>query len=196
VFINSTREVKMSNETPSNPDVKSDSTNAEGVNETAQGTKAETNDTIPRARLNEEIAKRKELDARLSEFEKAKEIEAQKKLEEEGEYKTILSNKDAEIERLKPFEEELVKWKKEQRDEILSTMSEADREEFGDLPYGQLKKVARRLNVNEKSVPVDVEKPSQRQFQETGVGDFRDSTKGLSAKQRQSKWTDFLKSQK
>jgi hypothetical protein len=193
----------MSNETPSNPDVKSDSTKAEGVNETAQGTKAETNDTIPRARLNEEIAKRKELDARLSEFEKAKEIEAQKKLEEEGEYKTILSNKDAElsnkdaeIERLKPFEEELVKWKKEQRDEILSTMSDVDREEFGDLPYGQLKKVARRLNVNEKSVPVDVEKPSQRQFQETGVGDFRDSAKGLSAKQRQSKWTDFLKSQK
>ena len=186
----------MSNETPSNPDVKSDSTKAEGVNETAQGTKAETNDTIPRARLNEEIAKRKELDARLSEFEKAKEIEAQKKLEEEGEYKTILSNKDAEIERLKPFEEELVKWKKEQRDEILSTMSDVDKEEFGDLPYGQLKKVARRLNVNEKSVPVDVEKPSQRQFQETGVGDFRDSAKGLSAKQRQSKWSDFLKSQK
>ncbi|MAG59232.1 hypothetical protein CMO96_00360, partial [Candidatus Woesebacteria bacterium] len=88
----------MSNIESSAPDVKQDSTPVEGVNETAQDTKVASNDSIPRARLNEEIAKRKESEAKVLEFEKAKDIEAQNKLEAEGEYKTILSDKDAKIE--------------------------------------------------------------------------------------------------
>jgi hypothetical protein len=151
----------MENENPSSSDVKQDTTNAGGVNETAQGTKADSNDTIPRARLNEVIAKNKELDSKLQAFEKQKEIEAQKKLEEQGEYNTILSKKDAMIEELKPYKEELVKWKKEQREEILQTMTEEDQAEFGDLPYGQLKKVAKRLSPV-RDVQVKEQRPSAR----------------------------------
>ena len=180
----------------SNPDVKQDSTNAEGVNETAQDTKVASNDNIPRARLNEEIAKRKELDTRLQEFEKAKEVEAQKKLEEEGEYKTVLSNKDAEIEKYKASHDEFMEWKKQERDAVMETLSDEDKEEFGDLPFAQLKKVAKRISITDKSVPVDDTKPTSRQFVDQGVGDFKDSSKGLTSKQRQEKWTGFLKSHK
>ncbi len=186
----------MSNQESSGQDVKQDITNADGVDNTAHETKVVSNDTIPRARLNEEIAKRKELDARLHEFEKAKEIEAQKKLEEEGNYNTVLSQKDAEIERLKPFEEELINWKKTAREEELSKLSEEDQEEFKDLPLKQLKKVTKRFAVENKSVSVDDSKPSTRQFAETDVRDFRNSTKGQSSKQRQASWTDFLNKRK
>ena len=186
----------MSENESSIPDVKQDSTNAEGVNETAQDTKVASNESIPRARLNEEIAKRKEFESRVVEFEKAKDVEAQNKLEAEGEYKTILADKDAKIETLQADSNELAEWKKAEREDVLSTMSDEDKEEFGDLPLLKLKKVAKRLNMNEKSVPVDDTKPSSRQFVDQGVGDFKNANQGLTSKQRQTKWTDFLKSQK
>ena len=177
-------------------DVKQDTTTAEGVNETAQDTKVASNDNIPRARLNEEISKRKDFEAKVLEFEKAKDVEAQNKLEAEGEYKTILADKDAKIEKLQADSDELADWKKAERDEVLSTLSDEDKEEFGDLPLLKLKKVAKRLNMNEKTVPVDSTKPTSRQFMDQGVNDFKDVNKGLTSKQRQSKWSDFLKTQK
>ena len=186
----------MSNNESSNPDVKMDTAQADGVNETAQDTKVASNDTIPRARLNEEIAKRKELDSRLQEFEKAKEIEAQKKLEEEGEQKTILANKDAEIEKYKASHNELDAWKKTMRDEVLSTMSDEDKENFGDLPLDKLRKVSKRINIEKSVPPVDDGKPTSRGFASQGVGDFSEQSKGLSPKQRQGKWTEFQKTQK
>ena len=97
-------------------DVKQDTTTAEGVNETAQDTKVASNDNIPRARLNEEISKRKDFEAKVLEFEKAKDVEAQSKLEAEGEYKTILADKDAKIETFKADSEELADLKKTMRE--------------------------------------------------------------------------------
>tara|TARA_R100001594_G_scaffold142750_1_gene189967 strand:- start:77 stop:637 length:561 start_codon:yes stop_codon:yes gene_type:complete len=184
----------MSNNESSNPDVKQDSTNVEGVNESTQVTKDASNDTIPRARLNEEIAKRKELDARLSEFEKAKEIEAQKKLEEKGNYKTILDSKDAEIKELKGFKERFVHMEKEQRDEALSQLSEEDRAEFNDLPTSQLKKVVKRLKINTNSNPVDDVKPTSREFKSQSHSDFSKNSKGMTSKQKQKAWLDWIKS--
>jgi len=184
----------MSVNESSSPDVKQDSTTAEGVNETAQDTKVASNESIPRARLNEEIAKRKEFETKVLEFEKAKDVEAQNKLEAEGEYKTILADKDAKIETLQADSNELAEWKKTERDEELSKMSDEDKEAFGHLPIADLKKVNKRFSSQDTKVSVNEQRPSARNYTEQGVGDFAIDSKGLSSKQRQSKWTDFIKS--
>jgi len=182
----------MSEHESSSPDVKQDSTNAEGVNETAD-TKVASNESIPRARLNEEIAKRKEFEARVVEFEKAKDVEARNKLEAEGEYKTILAEADAKIETFKADSEELADLKKTMREEEISKMSDEDKETFGHLPIADLKKVNKRFSSQETKVSVNESRPSARNYTEQGVGDFSIDSKGLSSRQRQNKWTDFIK---
>ncbi len=184
----------MSDNQSSVQDVKQDTTPAEGVKQTAD-TKVDTNDNIPRARLNDEIVKRKEFEAQVLEFQKAKDVEAQNKLEAEGEYKTILADKDAKIESLQADSDELADWKKAEREAILSTMSNEDKEAFGDLPIMKLKAVSKRIGSQDTKVSVNESRPSARSITNQTVNDFPEDTKGLTVRQRQSKWTDFLKTQ-
>jgi hypothetical protein len=183
----------MEDKTPSSPDVKPDTAKAVGVT-TAPDTKVETNDNIPRARLNEEIAKRKESEAKLIEYQKAEEAETQKKLEAEGEYKTVIADKDAKIKTLQADSDELADWKKTMREEELSKMSPEDKEAFGHLPLADLRKVNKRFGSQEEKVSVNKSRPSARDYSVQDVDGFANDTKGLSPKQRQGKWAEFLKS--
>jgi hypothetical protein len=180
----------MSNNESSGQDVKNEIADAGGVNNTAKDTKVDSNDSIPRARLNEEIAKRKELDAKVLEFEKAKELEDQKKLEEKGNYETVLASKDAQIADLAPYKEKFENLEKSQREEELSKMSEEDRETFGDLPIQQIKAINQRFEKerSNNSAPVQNGNPSARQFADDTVQAFEGEIKGLSSKQRQQAW--------
>jgi hypothetical protein len=67
-------------------------------------TEAEKNKehTVPISRLNEEIAKKKELEARLAAIEKAQKDSEEKRLMEANEYKTLYEQAKAEAEGLKP----------------------------------------------------------------------------------------------
>jgi hypothetical protein len=135
-------------------------------------------------------------EAKLKEYQDSERLRKQKKLEEEGRHKEIIAEQSSKIEKLQQSDEELQSLKASIREDILSTMTDEDKEEFGDLPTAQLKKVAQRLTIKEKSVPVDSTKPSARQFEDPSINSFKKGVKEMGSHQRQKKWSDFIKSQK
>ena len=94
-----------------------------------------------------------ELKAKLEQFEKDKASARQKKMEEAGEFKTILSEKDAEIASLKEHKQEFDDYKKSRKDRLLESFSEDDRDQFSHLPLTDIEKLSKRLNVSKSNVP-------------------------------------------
>ena len=104
-------------------------------NPTTEGSK---NNDVPYDRFQEVNAQKKdfasqleEANAKLANYEKEQEEKRQKRLEQEGEYKTLLTEKDAQIEKLTEVETQWNTYQQETRTSLMEKLSEADRE-FGE----------------------------------------------------------------
>jgi len=89
--------------------------------------------------------KNQNLEKEVEGFRLAKEASRQKKLEEEGNYQQLLSEKDAKIEKLDAQVSENNKYFEDEKNNILETFSDEDKEAFGDLPLSKLKAIQKRL---------------------------------------------------
>lgn len=104
------------------------------------------NDTIPYHRFKEINDQYKDLKDKLLKIDQEKEAMRQKKLEEDGKLKELLSEKDNMIKDLKVKAESWDKYKADRRDVLLSKLPESDREDFADLKLSQLEKVISKLS--------------------------------------------------
>lgn len=98
-------------------------------------------------------SKNQELESRLELYEKEKAASRQKKMEEAGEYKSIIQERDAAIEKLQSDLSIHTKRYEADKSEILETFSDEDKESFGHLDLMELKKLSKRLNTQSSNVP-------------------------------------------
>ena len=141
-------------------------------------TKAETNDQqgIPKARLDEVVAqKHKAVDeansykAKYEELQAKQETARKKELEKQGEYKTLLDEANAKIEKLSGGAEEYTTYKTKKRASLMETISnDEDKSIAEDLSLAKLEKFASRVGQTNT-----VGTPNQRPANSTkGTGDF------------------------
>ena len=140
-------------------------------------TKADTNDNgIPKARLDEVVAqKHKAVDeansykAKYEELQAKQETARKKELEKQGEYKTLLDEANAKIEKLSGVAEEYTTYKTNKRASIMETISnDEDKSIAEDLSLAKLEKFASRVGQTNT-----VGTPNQRPANSTkGTGDF------------------------
>ena len=140
-------------------------------------TKADTNDNnIPKARLDEVVAqKHKAVDeansykAKYEELQAKQETARQKELEKQGEYKTLLDEANAKIEKLSGVAEEYTTYKTNKRASIMETITNDDDKLIAeDLSLDKLEKFAKRVGQTNT-----VGTPNQRPANSTkGTGEF------------------------
>ena len=145
-------EVKTQNEQTVNP--------GEQTAQTDQTDQSKSNDTDWKALHGTEVdynkklrGKNQALEAKLEEFEKKQAASRQKKMEEAGEFKTILAEKDSTIESLTKKAGEYDNYLNTRKSELLESFSEDDRDQFSHLPLSDIEKLSKRLNVSKQNVP-------------------------------------------
>ena len=145
-------EVKTQNEQTVSP--------GEQTAQTDQTDQSKSNDTDWKALHGTEVdynkklrGKNQTLEAKLEQFEKDKAASRQKKMEEAGEFKTILAEKDSTIESLTKKAEAHDNYLNTRKSELLESFSEDDREQFNHLPLSDIEKLSKRLNVSTTNVP-------------------------------------------
>ena len=97
--------------------------------------------------------KNQELQTKLEQFEKNEAAARQKKMEEAGEFKTIIAEKDQTIESLTKKAGEYDNYLNTRKSELLESFSEDDREQFSHLSLSDIEKLSKRLNVSKSNVP-------------------------------------------
>jgi len=147
-----TEEVKTQNEQTVSP--------GEQTAQTDQTDQSKSNDTDWKALHGNEVdynkkllGKNQALETKLEQFEKDKAASRQKKMEEAGEFKTILAEKDSTIESLTKKAEAHDNYLNTRKTELLESFSEDDREQFSHLPLSDIEKLSKRLNVSTTNVP-------------------------------------------
>ena len=128
--------------------------------QTDQTDQSKSNDTDWKALHGTEVdynkklrGKNQALESKLEQFEKDKATARQNKMEEAGEFKTILAEKDSEIESLTKKAGEYGNYLNTRKSELLESFSEDDREQFSHLPLSDIEKLSKRLNVSTTNVP-------------------------------------------
>jgi len=140
-------------------------------------TKADTNDQgIPKARLDEVVAqKHKAVDeansykSQLEELQEKQENARKKDLEKQGEYKTLLDEANAKIEKLSGVAEEYNTYKTNKRASLMESITnDEDKSIAEDLSLDKLEKFANRVTQTNT-----VGTPNQRPANSTkGTGDY------------------------
>lgn len=90
-------------------------------------------------------SKNQGLEKELDNFRLEKETARQKKLEEQGNYQQLLTERDAVIEKQNATISEHNQYFENEKSNILATFSDEDKEAFGDLPLSKLKVIQTRL---------------------------------------------------
>ena len=146
-------EVKNQNEQTVSPGEQTAQTND-------QADQSNTNDTNWKSLHENEVdynkklrGKNQELQGKLEQFEKTQAESRQKKMEEAGEFKTIIAEKDSEIESLTKKAGEYDNYLNTRKSELLESFSEDDREQFSHLSLSDIEKLSKRLNVSKSNVP-------------------------------------------
>ena len=98
-------------------------------------------------------SKNQELESRLEAIEKDKAAARQKKMEEAGEYQSIIKERDTQIDTLKGQVGEYKTYFDNRKNQILETFSDEDKESFGHLPLNEIEKLSKRLNTQSTKVP-------------------------------------------
>ena len=147
-----TEEVKTQNEQTVSP--------GEQTAQTDQTDQSKSNDTDWKALHGTEVdynkklrGKNQVLETQLEQFEKDKASSRQKKMEEAGEFKTIIAEKDSTIESLTKKAEAHDNYLNTRKAELLESFSEDDRDQFNHLSLSDIEKLAKRLNVSKSNVP-------------------------------------------
>ena len=145
-------EVKTQNEQTVSP--------GEQTAQTDQTDQIKSNDTDWKALHGNEVdynkklrGKNQALETQLEQFEKDKASSRQKKMEEAGEFKTILAEKDSTIESLTKKAEAHDNYLNTRKSELLESFSEDDRDQFAHLPLSDIEKLSKRLNTQSSNVP-------------------------------------------
>ena len=147
-----TEEVKSQNEQTVNT--------GEQTAQPDQTDQSKSNDTDWKALHGTEVdynkklrGKNQALETKLEEFEKKQASSRQKKMEEAGEFKTILAEKDSTIESLTKKAGEYDNYLNTRKSQLLESFSEDDRDQFAHLPLSDIEKLSKRLNVSKSNVP-------------------------------------------
>jgi len=185
--------MKDSNENPTtdNQGVKSDSVQGNdtpSVDTTNNDNK--TVDSIPYARFNEVTKQKKELEAKLKDYEAKQEENRVKRLEEQGKYKELNAEL---ISKVNKYEEKLnVYAEKEakEREDLISQLDDQDKEVYGSLSNDQLRK---HLAKGQKPAPATIN--TTQPIRDKSGNKVSDWT-NLSKSDKQSNWKDILKSYK
>ena len=145
-------EVKTQNEQTVSP--------GEQTAQTDQTDQSKSNDTDWKALHGNEVdynkklrGKNQALETQLEQFEKDKASSRQKKMEEAGEFKTILAEKDSAIESLTKKAEAHDNYLDTRKSQLLESFSEDDREQFNHLSLSDIEKLSKRLNTQSSNVP-------------------------------------------
>ena len=154
-------------------------TQVENNNVKNDSTQADTNDNyknVPDNRFNEVIAQKNkaleqanEYKAQLDKFTADAETARQKELEKQGEYKTLLGEANAKIEKLSTVANEYTEYKSNKRASIMETITSDDDKLIAEgLSLDKLEMFAKRVTQTNT-----IGTPNQRPANSTkGVGDF------------------------
>ena len=183
--------MKNSNENPTtdNQGVKSDSVQTdENVSVEATGNDTNTVESIPYARFNEVNKQKKELEAKLKEFNDTQEANRIKAMEEQGKYKELnaeLTTKlQSQEEKLNVYAEKEAKV----REDLLSQLDDQDKEVYGSLSNDQLRK---HLSKGQKPQPANTN--TTQPIRDVSGNKVADWTK-LDPKDKRDNWGSILKS--
>ena len=102
-----------------------------------------------------------ESEARLAKLEKQRETDRQKQLEEQNEWQTLAEERQARLLEMEPMVEQFQADEANQREKILSDLTEEDREAFGDLPLSKLRVLHSKLINKTNSIPATSGTPAR-----------------------------------
>lgn len=183
--------MKNSNENPTtdNQGVKSDSVQTdENVSVEATGNDINTVESIPYARFNEVTKQKKELEAKLKEFNDTQEANRIKAMEEQGKYKELNAELTSKVNK---YEEKLNVYAEQEakvREDLLSQLDDQDKEVYGSLSNDQLRK---HLSKGQKPQPANTN--TTQPIRDVGGNKVADWTK-LDPKEKRDNWGSILKS--
>ena len=177
------------NPTTDNQGVKSDSVQTdENVSVEATGNDTTTVESIPYARFNEVTKQKKELEAKLKEFNYTQEANRIKAMEEQGKYKELNAELTSKVNK---YEEKLNVYAEQEakvREDLLSQLDDQDKEVYGSLSNDQLRK---HLSKGQKPQPANTN--TTQPIRDVGGNKVADWTK-LDPKEKRDNWGSILKS--
>jgi hypothetical protein len=174
------------NSTTDNQGVKTDSVQGNdnpSVESTGNDKSVETN--IPYARFNEVTKQKKELEAKLKQYEEKQEANRVKALEEQGKYKELNTEL---TDKVKSYEEKLnVYAEKEakEREGLLNQLSDDDKNLYGSLSNEALR--THLSKVKEQSVPTNTTQPTKLRGNQD-VKEFWNQPK----EEQKKNWADMI----
>ena len=178
------------NPTTDNQGVKNDSVKAD-ANASVDSTDNDNKpvDNVPYARFNEVTKQKKDLEAKLKQYEAKQEEARVKAMEEQGKYKEL----NAELsDKVKTYEEKLnvyAEQEAKEREELLSQLDDSDKEVYGNLSNEQLKKHLSKLQPKQ-TAPTSTTQPTRDVY---GANKNSDWTK-LDDRERRSNWKSIVDS--
>ena len=128
-----------------------------------------------------------ESEAKLEKLVKEKDAERQKQMEKQNQWQQLAEERALKLQELEPIVEQFKKDEAQQRESILMTLSEEDREQFGDLPITKLRILANKLTNNDKAIPNTSSTPART------VNPTNKHWTEMSKNERQSNWKDIVK---
>ena len=118
---------------------------------------------------------------------KEKDAERQKQMEKQNQWQQLAEERALKLQELEPIVEQFRKDEAQQRESILSTLNEEDRETFGDLPLPKLRLLAKKLYSTNDSIPNTSSTPART------VNPTNKHWTEMSKNERQSNWKDIVK---
>ena len=183
--------MKNSNENPTtdNQGVKSDSAQtSENVSVEATGNDTNTVESIPYARFNEVNKQKKELEAKLKEFNDTQEANRIKAMEEQGKYKELNAELTSKVNK---YEEKLnvyAEREAKEREDLISQLDDQDKEVYGSLSNDQLRK-----HLDKSNKPQTANTNTTPPIRDASGNKITDWTK-MSPSEKRENWGTILKS--
>tara|TARA_R100001594_G_scaffold60348_1_gene94292 strand:- start:43 stop:603 length:561 start_codon:yes stop_codon:yes gene_type:complete len=176
------------NPTTEDQGVKTDSVQTdENVSVETTGNDNKSVDSIPYARFNEVTKQKKELEAKLKDYEAKQEADRIKAMEEQGKYKELNAELTSKVntyeEKLNVYAEKDAK----EREDLLSQLDDQDKEVYGSLSNDQLRKHL------EKSKTQPVNTNTTQPIRDASGNTVKDWT-SMSPQEKRDNWGAILKS--
>jgi hypothetical protein len=128
-----------------------------------------------------------ESEAKLAKFEKQREADRQKQMEEQNEWQQLAEERAVKLAEMEPIVDAFRKDEAERREKILADFTESDREQFGSLSLSQLETLHSKLINTNKSIPSTSGTPARAVNPNN-----KDWTK-MEQSERRENWADIVK---
>ena len=128
-----------------------------------------------------------ESEAKFEKLNKKLEIDRQKQMEEQNQWQQLAEERAVKLSEMEPIVESFKRDEADQREQILSDFTDADREEFGGLSLPQLRSLHAKLINNNTVIPTSgaparSSNPDNKHWTDMGT------------KERQENWGDIISS--